>query len=353
MPEGDRLRGVLVGFGRMGEARLAAYERSSAASLVAIVDPTPQRRAAARAVAPRLPVYSTMDEVGSGLCPDFIDICSPPRWHADNIVNGLEMGCHVMCEKPLVDAVAEYDRVLAAVESAPGVLFPCHNYKFSPVIRHMFRIVAGAGFGGVASGHFSTLRTGHAMGAPDWRPDWRRERAVAGGGILLDHGTHSVYLATHLTNLEPESVSCVTSSRRGSAFATTEDTAMLAMQLPNGVRFTIELTWAAESRRTSFSIVGGSEAVHVIDDRLVHVASSQTTERDVSSGMDDPAHRGWFHDMFDDFRALVQDPSRQHELLLEAYRTALVIECAYESARRGGEPVSVPPRYACGNFAVE
>ncbi len=40
-----------------------------------------------------------------------------------------------------------------------------------------------------------TFRNTHAKGVTGWRTDWRRERRFSGGGIAMDHGSHTFYLA--------------------------------------------------------------------------------------------------------------------------------------------------------------
>lgn len=337
-----------MGFGAAAEAHLAAYAAGGDATIVAVVDPSPGRRAAARALIPAAATFSSTEELADAEVPiDFLDVCSPPRWHAANITAGLEMGHHVMCEKPLLGRSDEYPAVLATLSRSAGVLFPCHNYKFSPAFRRMRASIASGTFGRVVSGEFRTLRTRHAAGAAEWRPDWRRDPEIAGGGIVQDHGTHSVYLSTHLTDGSAATVSCVTSRRLG-GFAGTEDTAVLVVGLAHGAEIRIELTWAAPSRRTSYTVVGSRESVTLDGDRFIHTTPARTRVERVPSGFDEPVRRGWFGPMFEDFRRLIADPARQHELLTEAYETAVVIESAYESAARAGQTVAIGPRLLHG-----
>jgi predicted dehydrogenase len=335
------LRGAIVGFGTAAQAHLAGYAQREDVAIVAVVDPSAERRAAARATLPSVTVHATLDELAGAGPPDFLDVCCPPRWHAEAIVAGLELGCHVMGEKPLLPTLDEYAPVLAALDRAPGVLFPSHNYKFAPVVRRMRAAVMSEAFGDVVSGRFRTLRMRHAAGAPGWYPDWRRDPSVAGGGILQDHGTHAVYLATHVTGLAPLWVTCVTTRHGSPTSGGAEDSALLTLGLDGGADVTVELTWAAPSRQTSYTIVGTRESVAIDDVRFVHRASPGPVETAPAAGFADASHVAWFSAMFDDFRDLIDDPARQGALLDEAHATATVIASAYASAARGGERVDV------------
>ena len=99
----------------------------------------------------------------------------------------------------------------------------------------METVVRNPGFGDVLGARFRTLRSGHAVGVSEWNPHWRRDPAISGGGILRDHGPHSVYLATHLTGRKPIAVSCLTGNMRNDQYSSTEDTAMLTVRCGDGV----------------------------------------------------------------------------------------------------------------------
>ena len=52
-----------------------------------------------------------------------------------------------------------------------------------------------------------TFRNTHAKGVSEWRPNWRRERKYSGGGIAMDHGSHTFYLAFEWLKSYPTSIS--------------------------------------------------------------------------------------------------------------------------------------------------
>lgn len=341
--KGPPLRGSIVGFGTAGQTHAAAYVDREDFVIDAIVDPSPTRRAAAQELLPAARVHASLDALADAGVPDFLDVCCPPRWHIETVITGLNLGCHVLCEKPLFPMPGDAKRVRTALSVAPGVLYPCHNYKFAPVLQRMRLTILSRRFGEVRSGRFRTLRTRPAAGVLGWQPDWRREATLAGGGILQDHGTHAVYLATYLTGLKPVWTACTTSrSKKLTPRTDTEDAAHLTIGLEGGAELAIELTWTSPRRHTSYAIVGRRESVQIEDMRFTHATGTRTLASATVTDFTDTHHLAWLDAMLNDFLALVATPSRQEALLTEAERAAHVIACAYASADCGGEPIAVP-----------
>ena len=278
--------------------------------------------------------------------PDFLDICSPPNTHREYIQQALANGMHALCEKPAFLAEdGGYRWLLGDLMTARSILYPSHNYKFAPILSLMQEVVREPDFGDVMSAHFRTLRSQHATGVSEWNPHWRRDPSISGGGILRDHGPHSIYLATNLTGHEPVAVSCLTGNLRRDQYDDTEDTALLTIQCEDGVQVVINMSWAASFRNSYYSVMGSSGGIVVENDNIWYSLHGNTVRRVLQSDFDDPSHQAWFHRMFLDFTDMVKRPERQAELIREALMTSLVIDSAYLSADAGGRwiKVEVPP----------
>lgn len=180
------------------------------------------------------------------------------------------------------------------------------------------------------------MRSGHAVGVPEWNPHWRRNPAVSAGGILRDHGPHSIYLATHLTGQQPVAVSCLAGNLSRNEYTETEDTALLTVQCGDDVQFSLNLSWSAGHRNSYYSIVGTSGSVTVENDEVRYTTDGRAVRTALPSDFDDPSHASWFGAMFADFLAVISEPQRQRALIAETLMTSVVIDTAYESARHGG-----------------
>jgi predicted dehydrogenase len=234
--------------------------------------------------------------------------------------------------------------LLADIWASDRIFYPCHVYKFAPILDSMRDLISAPEFGEVRGANFRTVRRGHAIGVPEWRPDWRREPKTSGGGILRDHGPHSIYLAMNLTGHTPVAVSCLLGNLQQDRYADTEDTVLLRLRCADDVEIALNLTWAADCRNTGYSIMGSSGSVVVEGDNLTAAASGNVVRKVIESGFDDPSHQEWFHRMLLDFVDMVNNPGRQAELVREALITSLVIDGAYASAAAGGQwfKVEVP-----------
>ncbi|MDX3165797.1 Gfo/Idh/MocA family oxidoreductase [Streptomyces scabiei] len=336
------MRGALIGYGTIATGHAIGYRNTAGIDVTAVVDPTPARAAAARSAGLR--AYATYEEMTDHEAPDFIDICTPPNSHAEYIERGLRDGLHVLCEKPvLMPHEGRYDRVLDQIAASDKVFYPCHNYKFAPILTEMERVVQSPGFGDVLSARFRTLRQGHAVGVPEWNPHWRRDPVIAGGGILRDHGPHSVYLATHLTGRTPLAVSCLIGSLRHDGHTGTEDTAKLMIRCDGDVQIELDVTWSASYRNSYYSIIGSGGWVTVENDDVQYSLNGQPHRAALRSNFDDPRHPDWFAAMFADFLTKTRHPEQAAPLLAESLTTSLVIDGAYASAAADGQWVELTP----------
>ncbi|MGQ4329510.1 MULTISPECIES: Gfo/Idh/MocA family protein [Streptomyces] len=336
------MRGALIGYGTIATGHAIGYRNTAGIDVIAVVDPTPARAEAARSAGLR--AYATYEEMTDREAVDFVDICTPPNSHAGYIERGLRDGLHVLCEKPvLMPHEGRYDRVLDQIAASDKVFYPCHNYKFAPILTEMERVVRSPGFGDVLSARFRTLRQGHAVGVPEWNPHWRRDPLIAGGGILRDHGPHSVYLATHLTGRTPLAVSCLTGSMRHDGHTATEDTAKLMIRCDGDVQIELDATWSAGYRNSYYSIIGSGGWVTVENDDVQYSLNGQPHRAALRSNFDDPRHSDWFAAMFADFLTKTRHPEQAAPLLAESLTTSLVLDGAYASAADDGRWVELTP----------
>lgn len=332
------LRGAIIGFGSIAQGHLSGYAEVSGLMATAVVDPCDARRDAARSVG--LNAYPRLDDLLNESVPDFIDVCSPPDSHHHYIAAAVRHRVPVLCEKPVfVPCEADYASIRECISASGTVVYPCQNYKFAPVFDRVAMVIKSGAIGTVVKVHFGIVRAGHALGVAEWYPDWRRDPTVSYGGILRDHGPHSVYLATSLTGLVPHSVSCILGTMGGTGQWSTEDTALLRMRC-GGSDIEFSLTWSATIRESRYTFVGTAGFVSVENDQLTVSHRGGTLRSSVRSDFDDPSHRYWFAAMFRDFHAAVTRPGehagRVRTLLEESMLTTAVIDAGYASAAHGG-----------------
>lgn len=331
-------RGVLVGYGSIAQGHLAGYARTEQLSVGAVVDPSPARRRASQHDLPGVPVFESVYEAMSIGEFDFVDVCAPPNAHLELIEFCVRRGTPVLCEKPLLTSASELSHLLALL-SDRSLLHPSHNYLYAPGITALRSAVAELDEP-IDAIRLATDRVGHARGVREWHPHWRRDSEVSGGGMLSDHGPHSIYIACDLLDAYPEAVTCSVEEQRFDRWAPTEDIVRLDLHFAS-VDVRIDLTWRAPRRSTTYEVLAGGVRLALLNDVLYREVDGQTATTSVRSDFDDPTHGMWFETVLAEFADCISS-GRPSPHLADALVSVAVIDAAYESARRNRR-VAVSP----------
>lgn len=192
----------VVGAGRVFQRyHLPCLRQRADVSLVALCDLDPAQAAAALGEEPGGPLITAdLDTFFAEGRPDAIAVCTPNGLHLEPVLAGVAAGAAVFCEKPLAATLPDAERIAAAAERSSlfGVNLP---YRFHPLLP-AFTAALPAGECEIAL-VFTT------PGQRLWRPvmNWYSDAARAGGGALLDLGSHALDLLAVLFG-EPELVDC-------------------------------------------------------------------------------------------------------------------------------------------------
>ena len=335
------LRGAIIGLGNVASAvHVPALTRRHDVEIVAVSDTDPSRRQTVSLPAARW--YDSADELLAREPLDFVDICTPPATHAPLACRALERGLHVVCEKPLAVSRAELERIAALVATSGRVVHTVHNWRHAPIIKRASDLVRAAAVGPLTRVVWRALRTRAAAAAGNGNgANWRLDPALAGGGILTDHGWHAFYLVNGWVGEVPTSVSARLEHRAVSP-AAVEDTATVHLNYP-GATADIFLTWAADRRENVAELVGPQGRIELSGESLTlerhgHV-ERWTCPPALSNGS---VHPDWFDPEVEQFLDAVRG-MRPQTNLREAWLCGVLDSAARESSRCAGQPVGVPP----------
>jgi predicted dehydrogenase len=316
-------RGAIIGFGAVAaNGHWPAYAKSSDAQIVAVVDRTEERRQAARELIPGVATFATMNELGDGI--DFVDICTPPAFHGAPTREALGRGWDVLCEKPLFLDPIEFEQVRSLARETDRAVVPVHNWKYAPIIRRATQVLRSGAIGALRELQIETLRIEDCAAVDPEHPNWRRDLSIAGGGILMDHGWHAIYLARHWFGADPVS----SDAELHRAEIGIEDEATLTLKFPTGCA-RIFLTWRADRRRNTMRLIGERGEI-AIDDGILRAGDKEIRfESALSAGSH---HADWFEAMLPDVMASFRSPEKARASFDEAALCLLVIRSAYEIA---------------------
>jgi len=324
-----------------------------AVEIVAVADICEARRQMAHAKFPDARIYSDFRAMLAGEAGkiDFVDIATPPAHHAEIAHAAFDRGLHVLCEKPMATTAEEAAGMLKHALEARRVYFPCHNYKHAPVVKAVRSILDEGAIGPVHLVTMQTFRNTHAKGVSEWRPDWRRERSYAGGGIAMDHGSHTFYLAFEWMKGYPKALTAFSSTSEG---FDTEDEFGCTLNFQSGI-VSAHLSWTAGVRKVLYTLHGKRGAIR-IEDEDIELAILEAGPGVVAPGSPgkwrfekrvapsdwmDASHVGWFGSLFDEFRAAIAKQDFVGKDAREAQLCIQLIEHAYRSAREGSRQLDL------------
>src|SRR2546423_8397690 len=315
-------RGAIIGFGAVAaNGHWPAYAQSTEAKIIAVVDRTEERRQAARESIPGVETFGTIEEL-DGI--DFVDICTPPALHGEPIRAALKRGWNVLCEKPLLLDPAEVEGVRSLAQESGRAVVPVHNWKYAPIIRKATKALRSGAIAELRELQIETRRIEDCAAIDPAHPNWRRDPAISGGGILMDTGLHAIYLARHWFGEDPIGVE----AQLHRAANGIEDEAALTLEFPKG-RATIFLTWGAERRGNTMRLSGDAGEIAIDDDALTIGEQTIRFESALSAGSH---HADWFAAMLPDVLASFRSPANAQPSFDEAALCLSVIRRAYEIA---------------------
>ena len=301
------LRGAISGFGEVAaEAHLARMALAiRGRRFAAIHDPVSERRHHAINLVRNARVYDDLDLMLDGEAPDFVDIASPPAFHAAAVCKALEAGAHVLAEKPLCLSTAEFEELAALAMRKSRVLMCVHNWKHAPAYRRAHELIESGRLGDLCYLSLLRLRNGPAGtgGARVGGERWRLS-ASTGGGILIDHGWHAFYLMRWLMDgATPTTISAHLGFQSDS---TVDDLADLRVEFPDGRLAYVHLTWRSPVRRTSALLYGTQAMLEIEGDRVVLTdRSGKSEDHSVIDMPDDSYHSAWFAGMAAEFERAI------------------------------------------------
>lgn len=349
------LRGAVIGLGNVAiHGHLPGWLGRPDVTIAAAADSRPSQRAECEARLPGARWYDSPDDLMSREPLDFVDIATPPSSHAALIRSALARGLHVLCEKPLVSSPAEMRSVSQAARSAGRVLHTVHNWHHAPILSLTADLIREGEIGQVRRIVWETLRVRPAAAVAGSDGNWRVDPAVAGGGVLTDHGWHVFYVLPAWVGARPTSVGARLETRRHTAFAV-EDTASVRLEFTHASA-EILLTWAADERRNRVEVDGTEGRIELRDDMLVLTGKGGERRWPGLPALSDGSHHpDWFHKVVGRFIGAVSGVAvsggagHAEGNLDEAALCCEIEHLARESSRRGGVQLPLSPASLAGS----
>jgi len=167
---------------------------------------------------------------------DAVYIATPPYAHKDYTLVAAQAGKPVYVEKPMAMRFSDCQTMIAACRDAGVPVFVAYYRRALPRFLKVKEIVE-AGLIGEPRAVTVALYRPHAPGAPDWRVD----PGVAGGGLFVDMGCHTLDFLDFV--LGPIRAAHGIATNRSKLYSA-EDTVAAAFEFESGVEG-VGLWWFA------------------------------------------------------------------------------------------------------------
>jgi glucose-fructose oxidoreductase len=187
--------------------------------------------------------YDSIHEIAGNPDIDIVYVVTPNGLHAEHAIEVAGAGKHVICEKPMASSVADCDAMIAACAKANVKLSIGYRLQFDPHHIELDRLAREKDFGLLnrMSGEDSWTFTKRA---------WRIEKALSGGGPLMDVGIYVIQAACRGAMAQPVAVTARELPKTNpSLFNEVEEAIEWTMEFPGGVACEASSSYARNGNR--------------------------------------------------------------------------------------------------------
>jgi predicted dehydrogenase len=245
----DTVRFGIIGCGRIAQTHLQALQTLPEAKLTAAVE---SRAAAGEAVAAehKCKLFTDYKEPAIADLVDAVIICTPPNTHYPIAKLYLEQGIHVLCEKPLTIASTEAAELVKLADSKDALLMMASKFRYVDDIIKAKAIIEAGILGRIV------LYENSFCSKINMADRWNASKAVSGGGVLIDNGSHSADIARYLLGPISQVQAQPGIPTQG---LDVEDTVRVQFMTQRGILGTFDLSWSITKDSKNYIQVWGSE----------------------------------------------------------------------------------------------
>jgi predicted dehydrogenase len=274
---------------------------------------------------------------------ELVDIALPTNVHAVAILAATENNKNIVCEKPLGRNEPEAKEMLHLAEKHGVLHFYGENQIFIPQIARAKELIARGVLGQV---FWVRCREAHMVQHSSWF--W--EPTMAGGGALLDLGSHALEVARYLMGKKPIAVLGWISRLVHSTKA--EDNAMMLMRHEGSELSQVESSWVTRggfdmrveayggngalystiTREAGTSLFSAESSTRIPAAGEITVEATESKKGRVFPVMSEHRTLG-FVDEFKHFVSCISTGEKALETFEEGYQVNRMIDAAYRSAR--------------------
>ena len=191
----ENVRFGIIGCGVISTVHITALAEIGRAELYGVFDHSPERREAFAAKY-GVRAYASYAAMLADPAIDAVIICTPSGLHADQAVQALREGKHVVLEKPMALSVADCEKLCREAELSRCLLTVISQHRFREDVQTVKRLIDEGAFGKLVMCdlYMKYWRDPSYYASGAWRGTWQMD----GGGALMNQGIHGVDLMRYM-----------------------------------------------------------------------------------------------------------------------------------------------------------
>ncbi len=238
---------VVVGCGSIGRRHARVLSGRQELS-VEICESHPDHLQRALREVGGVPTHSSFEKMLTNP-PEMVVIATPHGLHAEQSIQAIQAGCHVLCEKPMSDSLARARRMLQAVGASDRIFSVGFTYHFHPVMQHLKEIIRDGRLGRILHLHFHVGTYLTLMNSIS------RHQAKVEGAIAMDYA-HQPDLFYWLLEKMPTAVFAAGCQGRNLPLQSNPNVMAVTLEYDEPLIATIHLNYVQHPDRGSCEIIG-------------------------------------------------------------------------------------------------
>jgi predicted dehydrogenase len=230
---------------------------------------------------PGIETYDSITKMLKKSDVDLIAVITPHNLHAKHVLQCLNAGRSVCCEKPLAITTEECDKMIAAAKKNRCVLTTYHNRHWDGCALTGMKLIPSGVIGDV-------VRIEAHMGSYSKPGNWWRSSKSISGGVLYDWGVHVLEYALQIMQISNAKMTEVMGLAKTGYWApktkwkadTNEDEGFVVVRFDTGQWLTLNLSSIDSNPKPSMLEITGTKGTYLMNhgdyEIIQHKANGQT-----------------------------------------------------------------------------
>lgn len=226
------MRYALIGCGRVAPSHITAAKNNNLhIAAVCDTDPNPYMQLN------DVPLYTDYQDMLNKVQPALVAIATPSGLHAQQAIDCLNAGAHVIVEKPMAMNLADAAKIAETAQSTGLVVGVNLQNRFNPAVQQLKKAVDAGRFGRIfhAGMQLQWYRDNDYYRSATWRGTHAQD-----GGVMMNQAIHGIDLLNWMMKADPEQVKAFRSTLARNMEA--EDLGMAVLRYPCGALASLQCT---------------------------------------------------------------------------------------------------------------